>query len=167
MLLSDLPFVIRERGSSFRYKSGHVLRGRVSIGPFCLGGCFYIFEGCSEDLCIFSFLSLLDTLSFVHRSCDHLVTANIVFILDIYIFDDFVITFYLSLYVLFLFSLYTHVSYLLYAIFYFYFTLRCLDEFCLKCFRNTGCQNLSCLELSSCKVFQEFMLGLDFIVFNR
>ena len=85
----------------------------------------------------------------------------------IYIFDDFVITFYLSLYVLFLFSLYTHVSYLLYAIFYFYFTLRCLDEFCLKCFRNTGCQNLSCLELSSCKVFQEFMLGLDFIVFNR
>ena len=45
---------------------------------------------------------------------------------------------------------------------YFYFILRCLDEFCLKCFRKTGCENLSCHELSSCKVFQEFVLGLDF-----
>ena len=72
----------------------------------------------------------------------------------------------LSLYVLFFFSLYTHVS-LLYVIFYFYFTLRCIDEFCLKCFRKTGCQNLSCHELSSCKDFQEFVLGLDFIVLNK
>ena len=54
----------------------------------------------------------------------------------------------LSLHVLFLFSLYTHIS-LLYAIIYFCFTLRCLDEFCLKCFRKTGCQNLSCHELFS------------------
>ena len=44
---------------------------------------------------------------------------------------------------------------------YFCFTLRCLDEFCLKCFRKIGCENLPCHELSSCKVFQEFMLGLD------
>ena len=84
-----------------------------------------------------------------------------------YIFDDVVITFHLSLHALFLFSLYTNVFYSLYAIHYFCFTLRCLDEFCLKCFRNTGCQNLSCHELSSCKVFQEFVLGLDFIVFNK
>ena len=34
---------------------------------------------------IFSFLSLLDTLSPVHFSCDHLVIANIVLIFDIYI----------------------------------------------------------------------------------
>ena len=72
----------------------------------------------------------------------------------------------LSLYVLFLLSLYTHVS-LLYVIFYFCFTLRCLDEFCLKCFRKTGCQNISCHELFSCKDFQEFVLGLDFIVLNK
>ena len=85
----------------------------------------------------------------------------------IYIFDDVIITFHLSLHVLFLLFLYTHVSYLLYAIFHFCFTLRCLDEFCLKFFRNIGCQNLSCHELSSCKVFQEFVLGLDFIVFNK
>ena len=64
----------------------------------------------------------------------------------------------LSLHVLFLFSLYAHASYLLYAIFYFRFTLRCSDEFCLKCFKNTSCQSLSCHELPFCKVFQEFVL---------
>ena len=42
---------------------------------------------------------------------------------------------------------------------YFCFTLRCRDKFCLKCFRNTGCQSLSSHELFSCKVFQEFVLG--------
>ena len=62
-------------------------------------------------------------------------------------------------------SLYT--CFLLYAIFYFCFTLRCLDEFCLKFFRKTSCQNLSCYELSSCKVFQEFVLWLDFNVLNK
>ena len=48
--------------------------------------------------------------------------------------------FHLSLHVLlfvclfffFFISLYTLVSYLLYAIFYFCFTLKCLDEFCIK-----------------------------------
>ena len=30
-----------------------------------------------------------------------------------------------------------------------------------KCFRKTGCESLPCHELSSCKVFQEFMLGLN------
>ena len=68
----------------------------------------------------------------------------------------------LPLHVLFFFlSLYT--CFFMYAIFYFYFTLRCLDEFCLKCFRKTSCQNLLCHELSSCKIFQEFVLGLDLL----
>ena len=53
-------------------------------------------------------------------------------------------------------SLYT--CFFMYTIFYFCFTLKCLDEFCLKCFRNTGCQSLSCHKLSSWKNFQEFML---------
>ena len=65
---------------------------------------------------------------------------------------------FLSLYICFL---------LLYVIFYFCFILRCLDEFCLKCFKKTSCQNLSYHELSSYKVFQVFVLGLDFIVFNK
>ena len=50
--------------------------------------------------------------------------------------------FHLSLHLLFLFSLYANDSYILYEIFYFYFTLRCCDEFCLKCFRKTNCQSL-------------------------
>ena len=50
-----LSFVTKN-DSSFGYKSSHVLRGRVSIGLFVRGGVLY-FEGCSEDLCIFSFLS--------------------------------------------------------------------------------------------------------------
>ena len=45
----------------------------------------FVYERCREDFRI-SFLSLLDTLSLVHWSCDHLVIANIVFILDIYIY---------------------------------------------------------------------------------
>ena len=50
--------------------------------------------------------------------------------------------FHLSLHVLFLFSLYAYASYVLHAIFYFCSTLKCRDEFCLKCFRNIGCQSL-------------------------
>ena len=120
-----------------------------------LGG-VRIYEGCSDDLCIFSFHSLLDTLSLVHWSCDHLVIANIVFIFDIYICCYHIFT-YLSMCCFF--SLFIHMFLILYVIFYFYFTLRCRDEFCLKFFRNTGCQNLPCHELSSYKVFQEFVLG--------
>ena len=73
-----------KRRSSFGYESSHVLRGRVSIGLFVRGSA-YLFEECNEDFCIFSFLYLLDTLSLVHWSCDHLVIANLVFILSIYI----------------------------------------------------------------------------------
>ena len=63
-----------------------------------------------------------------------------------------------SLHVLFLFSLYTHVSYLLYAIYYFCFTLRCLDKFYLKYFTNTGCQSLLTINSLLAKNFQEFVL---------
>ena len=87
----------------------------------------------------FYFLSILDTLSLVYWSCDHLVIANLVLML-IYILRLLLLSFtYLSM-LLFLSSLYTYVSYLMYAILYFCFTLRCH-------------------KLSSCKVFQEFVLG--------
>ena len=83
----------------------------------------------------------------------------------IYIYDDVCCSSPISLCVVSFLSLYT--CYLLYASLYFYFTLRCLDEFCLKCFRKTGCQSLSSHKLSSCKVFQEFVLGLYFIILNK
>ena len=75
------------------------------------------------------------------------------------------VVFHLSLHVLFLLSLYTCVFYV--CNLYFCFTLRCLDEFCLKCFRKIVCENLSYHELSSYKVFQEFVSGLDFFVFQQ
>ena len=74
------------------------------------------------------------------------------FISHLYIWWCMLLFTYLS-HALFLLSLYTHV-FLLYAILYFCFILRCLDEFCLKRFKKTSCQNLSCHELSSCKVFR-------------
>ena len=62
--------------------------------------------------------------------------------------------FHRSLHVLFLFFLYTRGSYYLYAIYYFYFTQRCLDEFCLKCFRNTDCQSLLAINSLLAKFFK-------------
>ena len=38
--------------------------------------------------------------------------------------------------------------------FYFCFTLRCRDEFCLKCFRNTGCQSLLAMNSLLAKLFK-------------
>ena len=58
-------------------------------------------------LCIFSFLSFLDTLFLYFRSCDHFYTY---ILLIFFIYVD-VCFFHLPLHVLFLFSLYTHVSY--------------------------------------------------------
>ena len=63
--------------------------------------------------CIFSFLYFLDTL-FLH--CDSKPCTYV----DIYIYIlRLLLQFHLSLHVLFLFSLYAHASYILYAIFYF------------------------------------------------
>ena len=80
----------------------------------------------------------------------------IVLIFDIYIYIYIMmyVFFHLSLHVLFLFSLYAHASYYLYAIYYFCFTQRCLDEFCLKCFRNIGCQSLLAINSLLTKFFK-------------
>ena len=58
------------------------------------------------------------------------------------------------LHVLFLFSFYAHASYYLYAIFYFCFTQRCLDEFYLMFFRNIGCQSLLAINSLLAKFFK-------------
>ena len=69
------------------------------------------------------------------------------------IFDD-VCLLHLPLHVLFLFSLYTHVFYILYAIYYFCLTLRCFDEFSSKYFRNIGCQSLLAINSLLTKFFK-------------
>ena len=64
------------------------------------------------------------------------------------------VSFTYPLHVLFLFSLYAHASYYLYAIYYFRFTQKCLDEFCFKYFRNTGCQSLLAINSLIAKFFK-------------
>ena len=74
--------------------------------------------------------------------------------------------FHLPFHVLFLFSLYTDASYLFVCNLLFCFTQRCLDEFCLKCFRNTGCQSLLAINSLLAK-FSRVCVRIDFIVFNE
>ena len=69
------------------------------------------------------------------------------------VFDD-VCLLQLPLHVLFFFlSLCTCFLYL-YAIYYFCFTQRCLDEFCLKCFRNIGCESVLAINSLLVKFFK-------------
>ena len=103
-------------------------------------------------LCIFSFLSFIDTLFLYFRSYDHFFLTYIVLIFFIYV--NVCSSFTYPLHVLFLFSLYTHASYYVYAIYYFCFTQKCLDEFCLKCFKNTGCQSLLAINFLLAKFFK-------------
>ena len=124
------------------------LRQRVSIGPFLLGGVL-ISEGCGKDYLYLFLFSTLDTFILVHGSYDHY--WHTLYLFSLYVNVCFL---HLPLHMLFLFSLYTHASYYLYAIYYFCFTQRCLDEFCLKCFRNTGCQSLLAINSLLAKFFK-------------
>ena len=69
-----LSFVTK-KGSSFRYKSSHVLRMRVGIGDIFVKGSVFVFKDVVRTFCIFSFLSILDTL-FLHcdsKPCTHFI----------------------------------------------------------------------------------------------
>ena len=112
-------------------------------------------------LCIFSFLSFIDTLFLYIKSCDHFYTyiVLILFICGCMFLSPTLtcVVSFLSLYICFL---------CLYAIYYLYFTQRCLDDFCLKCFRNTGCQSLLAIN-SLLTSFSRVCVRIDFIVFNK
>ena len=104
---------------------------------------------------LFLFLFILDTLFMYLRSSDHVVIANLILVdIYIYILRLLLQLFHISLHLLFLFFLYIHISYILYAILYFCFILKCLDEFCLKCLRNTGCQSLLAITSLLVKFFK-------------
>ena len=62
-------------------------------------------------LCIFSFLSFIDTLFLYLRSFDHLLTYIVLILLYMLMY----VSFTYPLHVLFLFSFYAHASYYLYA----------------------------------------------------
>ena len=122
---------------SFFFKILHVRRRNTCL---CKGEmCFILLGGVLTSFFLYTGLVTMFT--------------YIVLIFDIYIYDD-VCLLHLPLHVLFLFYLHTHVSYILYAIYYFYFTQRCLDEFCLKCFKNTSCQSLLAINSFLAKFFK-------------
>ena len=107
---------------------------------------------CMRDVvrifCIFFFSLPFRYIVFVHGFCDHFdIHCTYIFYILMYVFH-------LPLHVLFLFSLHASASYYLYTIYYFCFTLRCLDEFCLKCLRNTRCQSLLAINSLLAKFFK-------------
>ena len=108
-----------------------------------------LLRGVVRITCILFFSLLLDTFILLHWSCDHYWHTLYLFSLYVDVWS-----FHLSLHVLFLFFLYTHGSYYLYTIYYFYFTQRCLDKFCLKFFRNTSCQSLLAINSFLAKFFK-------------
>ena len=127
----------RNRGESvvFFFKILH--RGRNTC--LCKGEMYFILLG-GELTSFFLYIGLVTMFTYI------------VLIFDIYIY----ICMFSSptfICVIFFFYLYTHIS-SLYAIYYFCFTLRCLDEFCLKCFRNTGCQSLLAIKSLLAKFFK-------------
>ena len=87
------------------------------------------------------------------RSCDHIVIANLVLVY-IYTFEV-VLTILspISLCVVSFLSLHTCFLLLICNLLFLFHT-KCLDEFCLKCFRNTGCQNLLAINSLLAKFFK-------------
>ena len=89
--------------------------------------------------------------------------TNIVFIFEIYIYIYIWCCYHfspISPCVVSFLSLYT--CFLMYKIF--IFISHMMPWWVLfKYFRKTGCESLSCHELSSCKVFQEFVVGIDLL----
>ena len=131
-----------------------ILRGRVSIGPFLLGGVLICFEGCSEDSMYLLFSFFLDTLFLYMRSYDHLLTYIVlIFFILMYVFlsptPSCVISF-LPLYTCFL---------LLVCNLLFLFYTKMPWWVLFKVFQKYRLLKSTCHKLSSCKVFQEFVLG--------
>ena len=107
---------------------------------------------CKGELC-FILLGRVLTSFFLYTGIVTMFTyIDLIFDIYIYIYD--VCLLHLPLHVLFLFYLYAYVSYILYVIYYFCFTQKCVDVFCLKCFRSTCCQNLLAINSLLAKFFK-------------
>ena len=130
-----------------------ILRGRVSIGHF-LRGSVDIFEGCNEDYMYLFLFSISDTFILVHGSCDHFdIHCTYLFHICWCMFlsptHTCVVSF-LSLYTCFL----LRVCNLL-----FLFHTKMSWWVLFKVFQKYRLSKSTCHKLSSCKIFQEFVLG--------
>ena len=97
----------------FLFKILHVRRRNTCL---CKGEiCFVLLRGVLTSC--FLYIGLVTMFTYI----------ALIFNIYIYIYDDDVCFLHLPLHVWFLFYFYTHVSYLLYVIYYFCFILRCCD----------------------------------------
>ena len=109
---------------------------------------------CKGELC-FILLGRVLTSFFLYTGIVTMFTyIDLIFDIYIYIYIYDVCLLHLPLHVLFLFYLYAYVSYILYVIYYFCFTQKCVDVFCLKCFRSTCCQSLLAINSLLAKFFK-------------
>ena len=101
-------------------------------------------------LCISSFLSFIDTLFLYLRSCDHYWHTLYLF----FSICECMFFFYLPLTCVVSFLSLCTCFLLLVCNLLFLFHTRCLDEFCLKYFRNTSCQSLLVINSLLAKFFK-------------
>ena len=128
------------------------LRGKVSFWDHFVRGSVIILRDVVKISCIFSFLSVLDTLILVYEVLWPFIDIHCTYFFS-YI-DDVCFSFTYP-FMCCLFSFFIHMLLIyLYAILLFCFTQSCLDEFCLKCFRITGCQRLLAINSFLAKFFK-------------
>ena len=125
-----------------------IFRGRVSIGHFVRGS--VDMRDVVRILCIFSFLSFLDTLFLYFRSCDHfwhtLYLSSLYMLMYVFFSPTLTcVVSFLSLCTCFL-LLICNLLFLLHT--------KILDEFCLKYFKNTGSQSLLAINSLLAKFFK-------------
>ena len=137
--------------SSFLYPLSIMIKGGEIVENICVFLKILHIRGrntclCKGELCFILLRGVLTSFPLYTG----LVTM---FTYIVLIFDD-VCLLRLPLHVLFFFYFYAHAFYILYAIYYFFLTLRCLDEFCLKYFKNTSCQSLLAINFLLAKFFK-------------
>ena len=133
-----------------------ILRGRVSIGPFLLGGVFIcLFEGCSEDSMYLFFSFLFRYIILVHEVLWPFIDIHCTYLL-IYIDVCFSFT-YPFMCCFFSPLIYMFLIFVCNLLFLFHIKMPWWVLF--KVFQKYRLSKSTCHKLSSCKVFQEFVLG--------
>ena len=129
-----------------------------------IGGVFIFLRDVVRILCIFVFFLCSLHYPLVHQSCDHLLITYIVLISHLYIWWCMLLFTYLSMCCFF--SIFIHMFlYVCNLLFLFHTKMSWWVLF--KVFQKDKLSKSIMPWLSSCKVFQEFVIGLDFIVFNK
>ena len=119
-----------------------------------IGGVYIVLKDVVRTLCIF--FSSFFYISFLYTGLVTTLLHTLYFIL-IHMMMMYVLFTYLCMCCFF--SLFIHIFFM-YSIF--ISVSNMMPWWVLfKCFRKTGCESLSCHELSSCKVFQEFVIRID------